>query len=150
MQSRPPDGEWWVKISDFGISKRFRDSQGVSSTVKGTPAFMAPELHGFKARNSHSDPPCPNSVDIWALGEITHQLLTRRQAFEKIATLYSYIQGNQQFPVDRLLTQSISRNAISLISNMMQAVPVIRYTAELALQSEWFAHLRPPPSPPPE
>jgi serine/threonine protein kinase len=39
--------DWWVKIGDFGISKRADDGLAASSTLRGTLGFLAPELHGF-------------------------------------------------------------------------------------------------------
>ncbi|KAL2023479.1 hypothetical protein VTK56DRAFT_2475 [Thermocarpiscus australiensis] len=35
---------WWVKRSDFGVSKRVQGEMGAQSTVKGTLLHMAPEL----------------------------------------------------------------------------------------------------------
>src|ERR1700712_6036468 len=43
VKSIPPE-PWWVKITDFGISKRIEESLGAPSTMKGTLQFIAPEL----------------------------------------------------------------------------------------------------------
>ena len=45
-KSTPPE-HWWVKIGDFGLSKRAEEELAVSSTLKGTLGFLAPELHGL-------------------------------------------------------------------------------------------------------
>jgi len=42
---RHPD--WWVKIADFGISKRTTEELTALRTLKFTPAFAAPELVVF-------------------------------------------------------------------------------------------------------
>jgi len=46
LKSCPPN-DWWVKIADFGISKRIEDGLGVTNTLQGTPGYIAPELYGF-------------------------------------------------------------------------------------------------------
>ena len=58
---------WWVKIADFDISKRIENELGMSTTLKGTLGYIAPELHGFTEKGS------PYAVDIWAVGEIAFQ-----------------------------------------------------------------------------
>ncbi|KAL3446883.1 kinase-like domain-containing protein [Aspergillus insuetus] len=68
-----PPNNWWVKISDFGISKRVEDATGLPTTIKGTPGYLAPELIAFTNRGM------PYAVDIWAVGEITFQLLTKNR-----------------------------------------------------------------------
>ena len=43
---------WWVKIADFGISKRVIDGHTALRTQMGTPAFQAPEILGFVLPNN--------------------------------------------------------------------------------------------------
>ena len=74
MKSCPPN-EWWVKIADFGISKRIEDGLGMSTTLKGTLGYIAPEIYGFTEKGS------PYAVDIWAVGEIAFKMLTKQQTF---------------------------------------------------------------------
>ena len=61
-----------VKIIDFGIA--FTDSGAEQTAMRGTLPYMAPELLQLK----------PPSVltDIFALGAVTFEALTRRRAFE--------------------------------------------------------------------
>ncbi|KAJ5371668.1 hypothetical protein N7517_003674 [Penicillium concentricum] len=63
LRSCPPD-DWWVKIADFGISKRIEDDIGKSTTMKGTKGYIAPEV--YKLIESGT----PYAVDIWAAGEV--------------------------------------------------------------------------------
>ena len=79
--SQRPDGSACLKILDFGISKGTPlDPDGGSSltatgAVMGTPLYMSPEqirsLRDVDAR-----------TDIWALGAILFELLTRSSIFE--------------------------------------------------------------------
>jgi serine/threonine protein kinase len=75
LKSCPPN-DWWIKIADFGISRHIEDGLGVSNTLKDTPGYIAPELYGFTEKGS------PYEVDIWAVGEIVFQMLTKQQTFK--------------------------------------------------------------------
>jgi serine/threonine-protein kinase len=61
-----------VKIIDFGIA--FTDTGSTHTAMRGTLPYMAPELLQLK----------PPSVltDIFALGAVSYEVLTRRRAFE--------------------------------------------------------------------
>jgi serine/threonine protein kinase len=98
----PPE-PWWVKITDFGISKRIEDSLGAPSTVKGTPQFIAPELLGSFANSTGyvAVSVNPYAADMWALGEIAFQTLTKKPTFESFFQLLQYAHDpqNNPFPV---------------------------------------------------
>jgi serine/threonine-protein kinase len=74
-----PDGSSWVKVLDFGISKAADDGAASAltstGTVMGTPQYMSPEqvrsLKNVDAR-----------ADIWALGTILYELITKARAFD--------------------------------------------------------------------
>jgi serine/threonine protein kinase len=77
---------WWVKIGDFGLSKRFRGQQSLI-TMAGTPDYMAPEILASCFNNSAYGGANTNvgsytvAVDMWSLGCILHRLLTRQLPF---------------------------------------------------------------------
>ena len=75
-----------VKVLDFGVAKVLGDlgDEGPAATITevlpgsspvtiGTPAYMSPE----QVRGERVTP----SVDVWALGAVLYEMLTRRQAF---------------------------------------------------------------------
>jgi len=68
------DGDF-VKIFDFGIAKlsRLDGKATVQGTMLGTPEYMAPEQVRGDAVDARAD--------VYALGCIAYELLTRRQAF---------------------------------------------------------------------
>ncbi|KAM0520501.1 hypothetical protein ACHAPE_002894 [Trichoderma viride] len=89
IRSQPPNSKWWVKISDFGISKRVEGSIKVVSSIKGTIPYMAPELLFHEP--SSSSPINHQTADMWALGEMAYRLLTKTAIFPTHNALVSYL-----------------------------------------------------------
>ena len=56
--------DWWVKIADFGISKRATEGLTALRTEIGTPAFTAPEVDGLLQIGEGSDESYTHAVDI--------------------------------------------------------------------------------------
>ncbi|OKP13338.1 Rho-GTPase-activating protein 5 [Penicillium subrubescens] len=136
IKARPPD-EWWIKIADFGISKRIEDGHGQTSTLRGTPGYVAPEIWGFIERGS------VYATDIWATGEILFEILVKRQVFAHLGLLSIYA-NKQMFPSDRLVTAGVSQEGVDFVSSLMKAQPKDRPTAKAALSNQWLATI---PSP---
>ena len=60
-----------LKITDFGIAKAIADSRAtLTNAFSGTPGYMAPEQF-------RGETPSP-ATDVYALGVLTHELLTGR------------------------------------------------------------------------
>ena len=75
--SRRPDGTPLVKVLDFGVAKipQIEDtSLTKTSSVIGSPGYMAPE----QLRSSKT---VDTRADIWALGVILYQLVSKRHPF---------------------------------------------------------------------
>lgn len=118
----------------------------MSTTIKGTLAFMAPELHGIQPPGE-KQAIIPNATDLWALGEIAHQLLTKLPVFDNVGALYQFVLGVETFPIKNLHQFNASEDAISLIQLAMLPLPTGRLTADQALHHPWVEPLRPAPSP---
>ncbi|CAI7618663.1 unnamed protein product [Penicillium pancosmium] len=134
IKSHPPD-EWWIKIADFGISKRIEESPETSTTLRGTTGFIAPELYGFL------EPGSPYAADIWSLGEITFQMLTKAPAFKPIGRLSSYTTQPERFPSSPLDEAGVSKLGIEFIRSLMRPVPDSRLTSEMAILHPWIKPL---------
>lgn len=76
----------YLKITDFGLSKRFIANQK-NVSICGTPEYLAPEV---LLKSGHGKP-----VDWWTLGCLIYELLTglppfysndRKQLFDSIKT----------------------------------------------------------------
>lgn len=72
-----------IKLLDFGVAK-YRASQALSveGTVKGKPAYLAPEALEAKSID--------NRVDIFALGVVLHEILTLRSLFESDSQVLTF------------------------------------------------------------
>lgn len=145
VKSKPPD-PWWIKIGDFGISKRVEATKGDFSTMKGTLAFMPPENFGFvmKANRFEEDSSAAQAADMWSCGEVIFQLLTRQPTFKDTAALVAFVQGSQPFPISALKQNMISTACIDLLQSTMQAFPIRRMRVDQALLHPWTAVCRIP------
>ena len=65
------DRKGYAHITDLGVARLYRPNN--SSDTSGTPGYMAPEV---LCRQDHS-----YSVDYFAVGIITHELMLRRRPF---------------------------------------------------------------------
>merc|ERR1711920_865698 len=69
------NGSSSIKVIDFGLAELFRGSEEATSTPGGTLLYFAPEV--FKRALSVK-------VDIWALGVVLYNLLTRDFPFMEL------------------------------------------------------------------
>jgi len=67
-------GDNKVKIADFGCARKINGESYRSSTISGSPAFMAPEQLGGKMLTL--------KADTWALGVIMWELITEKKPWE--------------------------------------------------------------------
>ena len=76
MQNCFLDGNYSLKLADFGLMKIFEDEEGEVElkTKLGTDGYMAPEI---KNSESYSGPP----IDIFAAGVVLFMMLTCNQPF---------------------------------------------------------------------
>lgn len=149
----------WVKITDFGISKRWADT--ALQTHCGTALYQAPELHRLLPKELRSaGDQYTWAVDMWALGAIVHEVLTSRIPFTEVPPmsagstyfesttttnsshdgwlLAQYCNG-QPFPVDSLNQYGASATAIAFVKRLMIANPKDRVSAADALLDGWFS-----------
>ncbi|KUM59230.1 hypothetical protein ACN42_g7910 [Penicillium freii] len=119
---------WWVKLSDFGLSKRVEEASG-ALTLKGTAGYIAPELYKFTERGTAYAP------DIWAVGAILFFMLLKRPVFGALGHLFEYAK-NEDFPTQPLADVGTTDLSIEFISSLMRASPNDRPSAKMAILHE--------------
>ncbi|KAF2118034.1 kinase-like domain-containing protein [Lophiotrema nucula] len=136
IMAQPPEDGWWVKLCDLGLSRRNGDASG-STTVRGTPEFMAPETIGppFEGDPTTAD---PMKADMWCLGETIARALTGRITFG-MQSLLQYQKGYIEFPEVSLRAANISQDAIHFIHSLMMARPADRPDAARASRDAWIS-----------
>jgi Protein kinase domain/SPOR domain len=73
------DSSGVVKIMDFGIARHSQENDHSTTTIAGTPEYMAPEQLELKAMGPRTD--------IYALGLLLYEMVTGAQAFTGETTI---------------------------------------------------------------
>ena len=130
----------WVKLGDFGVSKRIlAEGSTTLHTPVSTQAYSAPEVLGLDSNSETSE--YTNSVDIWSLGCVIYELLTGAKLFALEGQVSRYYFGKWPFPEDKLkgLSSPTDDIGISLLKSMLVIQPEDRPTAVGALSHSWLA-----------
>ncbi|VUC27891.1 unnamed protein product [Clonostachys rosea] len=131
IKHQPPN-PWWIKLGDFGISKRCGEMSQLT-TIGGTPSFMPPELRFHSTRISTR----PFAADMWSYGETIYRMLTGQPMFDG-DTLLDYWQGRAAFPEEALRRLKTSNNAIEFIKKLVVPESDKRISSEQALHDPWI------------
>ncbi|XTI95272.1 WD40 repeat-like protein [Cenococcum geophilum] len=134
---KPPQSErWWVKIGDFGISKRVQNEDTALRTQTGTPHFQAPEIRGFIDEDDESSG-YSNAVDMWSLGCVVYYISARKVPFLRLSAIRKFCQGALPFPKESLYPR-ISETGIEFIKRLLVPQPTQRVSAKNALKDPWI------------
>ncbi|KAG2317358.1 hypothetical protein Bca4012_068255 [Brassica carinata] len=123
------DREGNLKVSDFGLSalpEHLRD--GLLHTACGTPAYTAPEVISRRGYDGAK-------ADAWSCGVILFVLLAGEVPFDdsNMSSMYRKIQRRDyRFP------SWISKQARSIIYQMLDPNPVTRMSLETVMKTTWF------------
>ncbi|RPB00561.1 kinase-like protein, partial [Choiromyces venosus 120613-1] len=132
----------WVKLRDFGISKRIRAQDSTSfRTQVSTRVYAAPEVLGLDSNSETSE--YTNAVDIWSLGCVIYELLAGSKLFPTEGVISYYFFGRWIFPEDELrrLSPTTSDSGISLIKSMISLQAGDRPTVLGSLGHTWISSL---------
>ncbi|KAH8805450.1 WD40-repeat-containing domain protein [Xylogone sp. PMI_703] len=126
--------EWWVKLADFGLSKRLTEITAFR-TKSGTQSYMAPELLDYLdiPREEYT-----NAVDVWAVGCITYRLVTGIVPFPPGRSLFEYCKDKSLFPYDALLDHGVKSVCVKFIKELLQTSPEQRPSSSQALDHTWI------------
>ncbi|TNJ30317.1 Kinase, NEK [Giardia muris] len=106
----------WCVLGDFGLARALEDSSRMS-TFAGTPLYMAPEIH----RGERYD----NSVDVWALEVVAHELCTGELPFSTVPAILEK---------DPPAIENRDGGLVTLISRMLSKDPEDRPAAQAVLE----------------
>lgn len=132
MIRRAPD--WWVKIGDFGTSKRVRGEQTAFHTSISS-IFSAPEMLGIV--QGGSDGTYTTAVDMWSLGCLIHWLLTYAAPLPP-GLLYAYVHGMKPLPTDTMDRMGLSEDVQTLVKQLLDPLPQNRLTTSQAASHPWL------------
>lgn len=118
---------WWVKIADFGISKRIDSDQTALRTRIGTSRYLAPEVEDDELLDSDYT----QAVDIWSLGCVVYHVLVQEPPFLTTSS------KSRPFPEAQLESRSLDM-ALKFLRTLLVGDPSKRATARDALSSDWL------------
>jgi len=125
---------WWVKIGDFGISKRIGGNSTYLHTAIGTELFMAPEVLDEDNLEGYT-----SAVDIWALGCVLYLLLACTIPFPVKKSVRLYAEGKIEFPIQPLRDQGATLAAVTFTEMLFAAHPEDRPSAKDARKLPWMS-----------
>ena len=132
--------DWYVKIADFGISKRRREDVSTLHTMgRGTYGYAAPEVLELGTLTENAS--YSFLVDMWSLGAVVYKLLTSKTAFRSLKKLITYTERITSFPFAALEAVKVSSQGLEFISALMSPQPEARPSAASARIHEWFGDL---------
>jgi serine/threonine-protein kinase len=114
-----------VKVADFGIAKETRVAT-LSGSMHGTVTYMAPEQcrgHAFDRR-----------ADLFSLGVILYELVTRRRLFwadNDVASLHRVLSGDIERP--RRIVGGLSAALEEIVMTALAADPMKRFATAKAM-----------------
>lgn len=134
---------WWIKLGDFGISKRIENSETNLRTWVGTRDYMAPEFFGYVDDEGMDEESSAytNAVDLWALGCIIYKLYTHQVPFptrDSPMPLKRYSMGIRPFPVELLKEKGVGMASVKFLMRLLEPRPARRLTAQEALDAAWL------------
>ncbi|OAQ98566.1 hypothetical protein LLEC1_04268 [Akanthomyces lecanii] len=133
---RGPPG-WWVKLADFGLSKRLVDREKYLSKA-GTRFYQAPEIL-WNLGTDNSSIGYTDAVDLWAMGCIAYRLVTGIVPFPSEPHLIEYCKDESLFPLRPLLKSRIGDSCTSFIRALLTTCPKNRPSSVEALDHTWIA-----------
>ena len=136
------DEEGAPHVADFGLAKLADRASGLtlSTSVLGTPAYMAPE----QATGNAKDAGTP--ADIYSLGAVLFELLTGRAPFLGRSSLdVLRLVADTEPPPPRSLAPGLDRDLEAVCLRCLEKDPARRYASAAALADDLECWLRQEP-----
>ncbi|KAL5312960.1 hypothetical protein ACEPPN_019386 [Leptodophora sp. 'Broadleaf-Isolate-01'] len=134
---KPPASKWWVKIGDFGISKRVQGDATAFRTEIGTRGYLAPEVSGYLDTDELTSI-YDNAVDMWSLGCVIYEMATQKLPFPEPGDLPRFCYGRLPFP-EQPLAAKLSMDGVEFVKRLIVSNPRERISAEDAHKASWLS-----------
>ncbi|KAK4233381.1 hypothetical protein C8A03DRAFT_38916 [Achaetomium macrosporum] len=134
VTSKPPENKWWIKISDFGITKQAADGVDSYSTAIGTHGYAAPEVC-LKQGNAEYT----RKADMWSVGAICAHLMTGKLPFDLESLTDYYLKAGPFTPDQALSSCNISADGRDFVHKLMAKNADSRPTAMRAPEHPWMS-----------
>lgn len=134
MAAKSPN--WWIKITDFGFTKRVSEQSDLQTFV-GTKPYLAPEVIPHLQPDNAESSGYNKPVDIWSCGCVIFKLLVGKTPFDG-NTLSTYYHQGSGFPANVLDERGVSEVCIDALRVMLAAKPKSRLKAAEALNTPWL------------
>jgi len=118
-------------VADFGLAIHEQERRKFRGDIAGSPAYMSPE----QVRGDNRD--IDGRSDIWSLGVIVYELLTRRRPYvaPSIPELFDAIQKDRVKP-PRQIDDSIPVELERIVLKCLEKDPQSRYTTAKDLAND--------------
>jgi Protein kinase domain len=120
------DGEGDVRIADFGIAAAAGGSG--DEPVRGTPAYMAPELF--------SGAPTTVASDLYSLGLVLYEVYTGKRLFDANSMTELLEKHRTAIPHIRDLIENIDPNVEAVIGRLLERDPERRPPSAMAVLAQ--------------
>ncbi|TGZ46590.1 hypothetical protein CRM22_011096 [Opisthorchis felineus] len=121
-----------IKLCDFGFARIINEKSFRRSLV-GTPAYLAPEVLKHRGYN--------RGIDMWSVGVILYVSLSGTFPFNEEEDITEQIE-NAEFMYPSQPWDSVSEEAIDLITRLLQVRLRRRYSVEKSLNHPWMQDYR--------
>ena len=119
-----------LKITDFGFA-RILDEATLSTTLCGTPLYMAPEIFIDQSYSIKSD--------LWSVGIIIYESLYGQHPYSsQISDLISLMNTLKSIPIVFPKNVHISPECFDLLRNLLQKDPTLRLSWPEFFVHPWF------------
>jgi serine/threonine protein kinase len=121
------DERGYIRITDFGLSKKLEFNEAITKTFCGTPDYIAPEMIAGKGYGI--------AVDWWSFGILTYQMLCGVTPFRGSSDVKTYENISKN---ELVFKGKYDPDAVDVITQLLQKDPAKRLCGRDILDHPFF------------